>query len=709
MKRTLTAFILYYISLFLYGQSVPSDVINIQSGGSTFSPVIEVAGTPTIEWIFDDGTKSSSSMPSKDYGSDRSRHNYLKVTPWSALIGINVGYDAGDEGYGGFSLVANQSVLKFQNLTLAKSSLQYLCASYNPITELDLRELTGLRFIELVGCQNLSTLLLGNHPVLERLCVEDNDLNSLDLSGCPVLEDLRAASNNFTTINWGSVGQEIWHICVRTNPQMQENLPDLRQFPKLKELLIWNDNQTGAFVCNSPVIESIEAYNNHYTSADIRGCTSLIEFSLSGSKLAFLNLGTANNLTNIQLKDCDLTESQVDYIFRTLYLAGLSNGFLELTGNSEPSAEGLIHLARLEERGWMILTDFHHTIKVTSVTVSAEGGTTTITSDNGTLQLIATVLPADATNKSVSWSLINGTGQATISNVGLVTAFDNGTVYAQATANDGSGISGTFSIMIYNQFTTVTGINIVSEGGAGIIAADDGTLQLSAIVSPLYASDKTVTWSLFNDTGKATISTTGLVTAVDNGSVTVWARANDGSGVYGTFIITIYNQYTPVTGIIISGEGGVTTITKEERTLQLFAEVLPSYSTNKNVTWSLTNGTGKAIISTTGLITAIKNGTVTVMVTANDGSGVYVTIDISIALKSPDLPSLIISSDEVKIILNDDYISWKVYLYNFKGSQVTSKLVHSNIVVLDISNLQPGIYLLVLTDGETSKTAKITK
>ena len=37
---------------------VPSDVINIQSNGATFAPVIEVVGDPLIEWIFDDSTTS---------------------------------------------------------------------------------------------------------------------------------------------------------------------------------------------------------------------------------------------------------------------------------------------------------------------------------------------------------------------------------------------------------------------------------------------------------------------------------------------------------------------------------------------------------------------------------------------------------------------------------------------------------------------------
>jgi len=48
-----------------------------------------------------------------------------------------------------------------------ESSLQYLCASYNPIKELDLREFTALKFVELFNCYFLDTLKLGSNPVLK--------------------------------------------------------------------------------------------------------------------------------------------------------------------------------------------------------------------------------------------------------------------------------------------------------------------------------------------------------------------------------------------------------------------------------------------------------------------------------------------------------------------------------------------------------------
>ncbi len=85
---------------------------------------------------------------------------------------------------------------------------------------------------------------------------------------------------------------------------------------------------------------------------------------------------------------------------------------------------------------------------MTDITVAGEGGVSSITSINSSLQLIAEILPSNATNKSVSWSVSNITGAATISADGLVTALENGTVTAQATANDGSGVYGTMNISI---------------------------------------------------------------------------------------------------------------------------------------------------------------------------------------------------------------------------------------------------------------------
>lgn len=432
----------------------PEDMIDIQSGGSLFSPVIQVTGNPLIEWIFNDGTTSSSSVPVKDYGNIGIRHNLLRVTPWTSLIGINVGYDNTDGGYGGFTILENQYIHSFTNLSLAKSDLQYLCANYSPLADLDLTDFNNLKFVELLLCQNLSSLKLGIHPALERICVEDCNLSNLDLSGCSGLEDFRGANNRYTSINWGTIGAKMWHLCTRNNSQFTVNLPGFAQFPLLTELLIWDSNQGGVFECHNSVIQRIDAYDNHYSSADISGCTALINFSLSGSKLVSLSLGTANHLTVVELKDCDISESLTDYVLQTLDEAGQHNGQLELSGNAAPSLSGMVHYNSLKGKGWtMTINEPETVIPVTSIDVTGVDGINTINTDNGSLQLIANILPSDATDKTITWTITNGSWLATIDETGLVTATGNGTITVRGTVNDGTGIFGELIIIISNQLT----------------------------------------------------------------------------------------------------------------------------------------------------------------------------------------------------------------------------------------------------------------
>ncbi len=181
-------------------------------------------------------------------------------------------------------------------------------------------------------------------------------------------------------------------------------------------------------------------------------------------------------------------------------------------------------------------------VNVTGITINSAGGANTITTAGGTLQLSAAIKPDNATHKAVTWSIKNGTGQASISVAGLVTAIANGTVTASATANDGSGIKGDLTITISGQTILVNGITVTGPGGATSITTKSGTLQLTATISPADATNKTITWSIQNGTGQASISADGIVTAIADGTATVTATTTDGSGIKGELAITIENQ-----------------------------------------------------------------------------------------------------------------------------------------------------------------------
>jgi uncharacterized repeat protein (TIGR02543 family) len=283
-------------------------------------------------------------------------------------------------------------------------------------------------------------------------------------------------------------------------------------------------------------------------------------------------------------------------------------------------------------------------VPVSQITVTSTTGLSKITANGGTLQMTASVLPADANNQNVAWSVENKTGSATISDTGLVTAVSNGTVTIKATAKDGSGVVGSTTITISGQSTLIpiSSITVTGKNDADTIATDGGTLQMSASILPTTASNKLVTWSVekvgdanTKMTGNATISSTGLLTAVADGTVTVKATAKDGTGIVGTKIVTISKQSIKVTGIDISGG---TQINSPNGTLKMSAAISPADATKKDVTWSVQNKTGTATIDTDGTLHAVSNGTVEVTATAVDGSGVSKSVEITISGQTTTIP-----------------------------------------------------------------------
>lgn len=110
------------------------------------------------------------------------------------------------------------------------------------------------------------------------------------------------------------------------------------------------------------------------------------------------------------------------------------------------------------------------------------------------------------------------------------------------------------------------------------------------------------------------------------------------------------SQNIPVTAITVTGEGSVTSVVYGS-TLQMVATITPANATNKAITWSVENGTGAAVISPSGLLTAEGMGTVTVKA-VNEASGVSAVREITIVeyrreiVSYTPFPSIEIVADE---------------------------------------------------------------
>ena len=297
---------------------------------------------------------------------------------------------------------------------------------------------------------------------------------------------------------------------------------------------------------------------------------------------------TVANGSTLQMSTAELPTDATDTSVTWSVEAGTGTATISATGLLTGTGIGTVTVKATANDGSAIVGELEITvtavvatpIDVASIVVAGAGDAITV--ENGsTLQMDATVLPVDATDMSVTWSVEAGTGTATISATGLLTGTAVGTVTAKATANDGSAIVGELEITVTAVAATPIDVASIVVAGAGdaITVANGATLQMGATVLPVDATDMSVTWSVEAGTGTATISATGLLTGTGMGTVTVNATANDGSDIVGTLGITVTEMVisaNAITGVTApaTGESPVIAITNTEE------------YTSSSVTWT---------------------------------------------------------------------------------------------------------------------------
>ena len=219
-------------------------------------------------------------------------------------------------------------------------------------------------------------------------------------------------------------------------------------------------------------------------------------------------------------------------------------------------------------------------------------------------QLLATVLPENATNTAVVWSS-SSDSVATVDQSGNVTGVSAGNATISVTTEDG-GFSAQCTVTV-SQRVAVTGITL-DKTELTIFNGKSKTLYET--VQPENATNKNVTWSSSNEE-IVTVSSYGTIHANSVGIATITVTTEDG-GKTATCAVTV--EPISVTGITIDP----TTLDLgigQETTLE--ATVSPSDADNKNFSWSVDDST--VISLDNGHIVALKEGTATVTVTTQDG------------------------------------------------------------------------------------------
>ena len=236
--------------------------------------------------------------------------------------------------------------------------------------------------------------------------------------------------------------------------------------------------------------------------------------------------------------------------------------------------------------------------------------------------------------------------------------------------NDGSGNgSGSNSKTGGTEKIAVTGVSISGETTVAV----DGTITLSANITPDTATNKNVSWSS-SDLDVASVSD-GVVTGLKEGEVTITVKTEDGE-LTATCKVNVKAKEEPkeepeeepedktisVESVTINENSPSVEV---DKTITLTATVAPEDATNKNVKWT-GSGKGFATVTEAGVVTGIKAGKETITVTTKDGNK---TASIEVEVKEPTPTTVAVTG----VTLNKTSTTIKVGLSETLGATITPK------------------------------------
>ena len=255
------------------------------------------------------------------------------------------------------------------------------------------------------------------------------------------------------------------------------------------------------------------------------------------------------------------------------------------------------------------------------------------------LALTGTVVPDNATNQTIVWTVTNpGNTGAVIppgSNELATTAPGTATVRATITDGIAPGVpfSRDFSIQVTEEFVPVTGITGLPEQMYAGTA-----LALTGTVTPGDATNQSIFWSVANDggTGASIPTGTNQLTASAEGTVRVRTTIPSGTapGVQFTheFDVRVNPRFIYVIGI-----RGINTAKDTGASMTLDGIVVPENAPNNTIVWTVAyqGTTGAAIPPGGNVLTTTAAGTARVLATVANGAapGVPFTREFTIIVR----------------------------------------------------------------------------
>lgn len=334
-------------------------------------------------------------------------------------------------------------------------------------------------------------------------------------------------------------------------------------------------------------------------------------------------------------------------------------------------------------------------VPATGVTV----GKDSLTLKKGDTETIkAAVSPSDS-DSTVSWSS-SDTSVATVAEDGTVTAVGAGT--ATITVKAGAYTASC-------EVTVLVSLESIEIIGTADTVKKGQTTQLEVKYNPADTTDnKEVSWSS-SDTGVATVSGDGVVTGLKEGTVTITAAVGEKTDTY-----QINVKEIKITGIEVQD---TLTLLKGE-TESLTATCTPADTTDdKTVTWTSSNPSVASVNETTGMVTALKEGTAEITATTKTLDGTTAqpfTAVTTVTVKENHLTDELaetLAFDEIDALLKGQELNLNSIL-NLQDILNANKITDDVTVNWTSSNEEAAVIdengiLKALEAGEVTVTAEV--
>ena len=232
-------------------------------------------------------------------------------------------------------------------------------------------------------------------------------------------------------------------------------------------------------------------------------------------------------------------------------------------------------------------------------------------------RLSCTVTPAEALWQDVTWAS-SDESIVTVDESGAVRAVAAGkaTVTAETTQPLATAKATAVKVMVNQAVTCIE----LDSSAVTVPVKKNATVK--ATVTPAEAANKKLEWTSENEE-IAAVQANGRITGKSPGTVTVTAKATDGSGITASLQVTVVQ---PVKKIDVKEKN----VSLDAGTvLPLTYQVLPEDATDRTILWASDNE-AVATVDESGKITAAGTGKCTVTGTANDGSGVKIQIRVTV-------------------------------------------------------------------------------